>query len=120
MFLVLYRAIRGMTSGKSYLRSLTPAFQCLDLDGGEAQEWLEVDRKKLLGASWMPNTLEWPNAAAVCSLSSILEQDVPQKYYLSARACAGILRRAEKRGKQLPDMLKQALLLQSTAGTARE
>jgi DNA (cytosine-5)-methyltransferase 1 len=32
-----------------------------------------------------------------------------QKYYLSARACQGILRRAEKRGKTLPPMLKAAL-----------
>lgn len=31
------------------------------------------------------------------------------KYYLSARACAGILRRAEKRGRELPPMLEAAL-----------
>ena len=31
------------------------------------------------------------------------------KYYLSARACEGILRRADKRGKELPEVLKQAL-----------
>jgi hypothetical protein len=48
---------------------------------------------------------------AVCSLSDILETgDVPQRYYLTARACAGILRRAEKRGKALPPLLRQALL----------
>jgi len=46
----------------------------------------------------------------VCSLSDILETgDVPQRYYLSAKACAGILRRAEKRGKDLPKALKAAL-----------
>ena len=46
----------------------------------------------------------------VCSLSDILEiGDVPQRYYLSAKACAGILRRAEKRGKALPQMLHRAL-----------
>src|SRR5690606_18080115 len=34
---------------------------------------------------------------AVCSLSDILETGaVPQRFYLSARACRGILRRAEK------------------------
>lgn len=35
---------------------------------------------------------------------------MPQKYYLSARACQGILTRASKRGKPLPDILKQALM----------
>jgi len=46
----------------------------------------------------------------VCSLSDILETgDVPQRYYLSAKACAGILRRAEKRGKTLPPQLARAL-----------
>jgi hypothetical protein len=56
------------------------------------------------------STSEWPNAAAVCSLSDTLETgNVPQRYFLSATACAGILRRAEKRGKVLPQQLKQAL-----------
>jgi hypothetical protein len=34
---------------------------------------------------------------------------VPQRFFLSAKACQGILRRAEKRGKDLPPILKQAL-----------
>jgi len=51
------------------------------------------------------------SAGDVCSLLDILEsRDVPQKYYLSPRACAGILRRAEKRGKALPEMLRVALV----------
>jgi hypothetical protein len=46
----------------------------------------------------------------VCSLSDILETgDVPQRYYLSAKACAGILRRAAKRDKELPAQLQRAL-----------
>lgn len=46
----------------------------------------------------------------VCSLSEILEVgDVPPQYYLSPKACRGILRRAEKRGKDLPPMLHRAL-----------
>ena len=55
------------------------------------------------------NTGECPNAAAESTLSRILEDNVPEKYYLSARACEGILRRAERRGKELPPMLKEAL-----------
>jgi hypothetical protein len=42
-------------------------------------------------------------------LSEVLETHVASKYYLSPRACAGILRRAEKRGKELPLVLKSAL-----------
>jgi hypothetical protein len=34
---------------------------------------------------------------------------VPPRYWLSARAAAGILRRAERRGKELPLALQQAL-----------
>jgi hypothetical protein len=46
----------------------------------------------------------------VCSLSEILEiGDVPRQYYLSAKACKGILRRAAKRGKELPQQLARAL-----------
>ena len=53
---------------------------------------------------------EWPSDAAVCSLSDTLETgDVPQRFYLSATACRGILRRAEKRGKELPEPLRLAL-----------
>ena len=55
------------------------------------------------------NTLEWPKDAAVCSLSDILEMDVPRKYYLSPRAARGILRRAAKRGRKLPTQLERAL-----------
>jgi hypothetical protein len=39
----------------------------------------------------------------------VLEDSVAPKYFLSPRACAGILRRAEKRGKKLPEHLEAAL-----------
>jgi hypothetical protein len=55
------------------------------------------------------NTSEFPKDAVVCSLSEVLETDVPSKYYLSRKACAGILRRAERRGKELPKALRVAL-----------
>ena len=58
------------------------------------------------------SSTEWPSAAAVCSLSDVLETGtVPQRYFLSATACRGILRRAEKRGKKLPEPLERALRL---------
>ena len=50
------------------------------------------------------------SADVVCSLSDILETgDVPQRFFLSPTACLGILRRAEKRGKRLPEALQAAL-----------
>ena len=56
---------------------------------------------------------------AVCSLSDILEAgEVPRRYYLTAKACAGILRRAEKRGKELPPALSAALMAVATSTTA--
>ena len=57
------------------------------------------------------NFSEWPNDAAVCLLSQALEGiSIPQKFFLSPKACAGILRRAEKRGRALPQILGIALL----------
>jgi len=61
------------------------------------------------GGYWMPNISAWPNAAAVCSLSQVLEPSTPARFFLSSTACAGILRRAEKRGKTLPPALSEAL-----------
>ena len=63
-----------------------------------------------LGVSSMPNISVWPNGAAVCSLSHVLETGpIRERFFLSSTACAGILRRAEKRGRTLPEQLKAAL-----------
>ena len=56
------------------------------------------------------NTSESHNGAVVSSLSDILEiGDLPPQYYLSRKACAGVLRRAAKRRKTLPAPLRAAL-----------
>lgn len=55
------------------------------------------------------NSSEYPKDAGVSFLSDILEPNHQQKYSLSAKACEGILRRAEKRGKPLPKELVDAL-----------
>jgi hypothetical protein len=71
---------------------------------------LMAPREQSRGESLTPNISEWPNDAVVCSLSQVLEQtSIPQRFFLSSTACAGILRRAEKRGKQLPTPLRIAL-----------
>jgi len=70
------------------------------------------------GGCWTLNMCEWTDTlvpshsdGSVSSLSDILEETqlVPQRFFLSPRACEGILRRAERRGKELPPMLEQAL-----------
>lgn len=43
-----------------------------------------------------------------------------QKYYLSAKACLGILQRAERKGKKLPEILKNALIQQSAFKNEQE
>lgn len=63
----------------------------------------------------MHNIGESPNVAVESTLSQILQGGVPTKYYLSAKACRGILNRAERRGKSLPPMLKEALEQQIAA-----
>jgi hypothetical protein len=78
-----------------------------------------VPKEQSRGESSTPNISEWPNDAVVCSLSQVLETgSIPQKYFLSATACAGILRRAASWGKALPSMLFHAL--QAVAGVFPE
>ena len=78
--------------------------------GGQTLVMCLGQKEQQHGASSMPNISDWPNAADVCSLSQVLETtSIPQRFFLSSTACEGILRRAEKRGKQLPEALEQAL-----------
>ena len=91
----------------------------LSADGGRsflaavAELWPDGGRH---GGCWTASSTVWPNAASVCSLSSTLETGgVARRYFLSARACAGIIRRAEKRGKALPEELRTALETQMRA-----
>ena len=58
----------------------------------------------------MLNFGESPSEGRESTLSQILDLNVPEKYSLSPKACSGILRRAEMRGKELPSMLKEALI----------
>lgn len=59
---------------------------------------------------WTLVTSESHSGAEESLLLDILETgDLPQKYFLSPQACEGILRRADARGKQLPESLRMAL-----------
>lgn len=66
------------------------------------------------GASSTLNTGPAPRSAEdVYTLSQILQDRVPRRYYLSKTACLGVLRRSEERGKPLPPMLEKALRIQA-------
>jgi hypothetical protein len=59
---------------------------------------------------WTADTSECPSGGGeYSSLPDVLEATVPERFYLSPKAAAGILRRAEKRGRELPEALESAL-----------
>ncbi len=60
-------------------------------------------------ACWTASISESRNAADACSLSAVLQSQALSKYFLSRKAASGILRRARKRGRQLPPALEAAL-----------
>ena len=94
-------------------KSQRAKFQCLILENGQKQEWLEAINVELNGECSMLNTGAFPSVANESFLSQILQMETPEKYFLSAKACAGILRRAKERGKKLPKMLEEALTAQA-------
>lgn len=68
--------------------------------GGEVQ----------LGECWTLNTGAFPSVENESILSEILEQTVPDKYFLSAKVCWAMLQRAEDMKRDMPDKLRIALL----------
>lgn len=82
--------------------------------GDTTMKW--EDDGALRGECSTRNTGESPNVAVESRLSQILEATPHGKYCLSGKACQGILRRAERRGKALPPVLKAVLLTQSESG----
>ncbi len=104
----------GRSSSRSY-GSRNHTLMLLDLRPGAGNMlgpcW-EYD-PAWLGQHGPLNTSECPKGAVGSSLSQILLDTVPSKYYLSRTACRGILRRAEERGKPLPPELELALKLQA-------
>ena len=109
---------RGRTSGRSSRRSSrlrNQHFMFLDLRSGAGNilgPYWEID-PPWLGCGGTLNTSECPKDAVESSLSAILQDSVPSKYYLTRKACLGILRRAEEREKDLPEQLELALTAQA-------
>ncbi len=110
---------KARTSGVSSRRSSelkSVVFQSLDLTPG-AGNLLGESYWELIspwrGDALMLNTGVSPREEKESSLSQILQDDPPDKYYLTRKACLGILRRASERGKELPEKLKRALEIQA-------
>ena len=111
---------RGRTSGSSSRKSaklVAIPYMSLDLTPGHGnllgESYWEI-LSPWLGECLTLNTGPAPrNAVDVYTLSQILEEAPPPKYYLSRKACLGILRRARERGKPLPPQLEAALKAQA-------
>ena len=101
---------KALTLKLSSKRSQKPKFQCLIAENGQTPVWLEAMELISLGECLMPGIGEFPSADVESSLWQVLENNAPVKYYLSKRACEGIIRRAKVRGKVLPELLETALL----------
>lgn len=102
---------------------------CLVLKtGGPRQELYFSPTGRWLGEHTMLNYGEGPSGTAIremcslwghrsvdeeCRLSLILEENPHPKYYLSQRSCLGILNRAKRRQKTLPEPLRKALEYQA-------
>ncbi len=110
---------KGRTSGSSSRKSAKLAaipFMSLDLTPGHGNLLGEYEWEILSpwrGGSSTLNTGVSPRDARVSSLSQILEDSPPRKYYLSRKACLGILRRSQVRRKPLPHTLEIALMAQA-------
>ena len=108
---------------------------CRESGNGQKQEPSTVMGGLSLGELTTLRTGEKPSETAVqemlsvwgphsvaeeSRLSQILEENSPPKYNLTAKACLGILRRAEQRGKDLPERLKAVLIRQSQGASPQE
>ena len=110
---------REMTSGsfwRKHSELVYQEFMFLKITLGDGdilgQPYWEI-LSPYVGESSTLNTGVCPRVVRESSLWQILEPHPQRKYYLSRKACLGILRRARKRGKELPATLKLALEMQS-------
>ena len=110
-----YPATKERTSVRCSRKSSASKKNALFLDlrsGGQAGASWETDTA-WHGEYWTPSFGECPSAAVESHLWQILQDNPPRKYFLSAEACRGILRRLKKRGNPVPKLLIQALERQS-------
>ena len=110
-------AIRDWILEPCLRKSDRPRFQCLQMTSGQRTEWHNYLDVKSHGGYSMLNG-GYLKGVKESFLSQILVPAslVQKKYYLSKKACEGIMRRANARGKKLPEALRMALEHQSSCG----
>ena len=112
----LPKARTSVSSSKRSSELSAVPFMSLDLTPGHGnllgESYWELI-SPYAGGAWTLNTGVSPRGARESSLSQILQGAPPTKYYLTPRACLGILRRAFERGKALPKKLERALKIQA-------
>ena len=90
-----------------------PIYLDLRKVGGHTPDALWAMGGPLLGEYTMHSFGEFPKEENASLLSQILVEEAHPKYSLSAKACQGILNRANRRGKKLPEILQKALEAQA-------
>ena len=116
----LWKKLKANTSSsKTYLGSLQVTKE--EILESSSERW-PTSGILLGGACLMLNTSEYPREGVVSSsLADVLvTHQVLPKYYLSPKACEGILRRAKRRDKTLPPVLQEALVRQALPNTPKE
>ena len=128
-FPVSFQALGERILPASYRCSADGKSKSPETDGENAGSSLPPpDVSDWRGAYLTLNIPEFPNFRGqsrsdgdVSSLSDILVRgNIPSKYYLTKKCAAGILHRAERRGRPLPPVLKAALLRQTQSGCGAE
>ena len=90
-----------------------PLCLCLHGGGGASQDasTMKWEDGALLGDYTPQSFGEYPREDIESHLSQILVDSPLPKFYLSEKACIGIINRSQRKanGKELPDLLKKAL-----------
>lgn len=94
---------------------MMPNISVCHSEGSACVSWLTSTDLLRQGFCLTLNLSECPREANPTLLSEILEEETDARYNLSSRACQGILNRANKRGKKLPEILQEALEAQVMA-----
>ena len=105
---------RSLKKQSGSLNRKPPLFLFLKRDG-QQQDASWENAGALLGVFSTHSFGESPSVAVESHLSQILEDTPHPKYSLSEKACRGILNRANRRGRKLPEPLENALRSQCLA-----
>ena len=108
------RTSESFSKRSSELSSIPYMFLDLSEDAGNllGESYWEI-LSPWRGDASMLNTGVSPREERESSLWQILEEQPHPRYYLTRKACLGILRRSAERGKDLPPQLKEALEIQA-------